>query len=407
MEGKEESKETASVPTRPSQIPILKDVTRFSLANVKEAKAFFEEEGYCVIGAAASPKECASLDAQLLKDVKAMCPTHLKPKDSWSNISWKHLTANDQKNIRRSDGIAQCDAAWEARLLPQIQDKFASFFEVEREELVASMDCVFVGVRPATDDGKMKLWLHADQVRQMFCCGDLSHRLANDWPQAPASSGVYGADFLSIQGYLSLVDATDRKSGQTVVVPRSHRSPESERLAESLETAFGRSRALATFKKHWVLFPPLMQQQLASRAVAVPLLQGDLLLWNSRVAHMGRPGYRRGFALAYNLRSLSEYQARLHRLVAYIRGNGTTHWPITKRTFPLHERGFSKRATGSAPIKPYTPMLLKPDALPRYIIDSESVEAAVEILISSFQGNQQAVKEFLLQFIPPLRASLI
>eukprot|EP00928_Gymnodinium_smaydae_P064238 TRINITY_DN47633_c0_g1_i1.p1 TRINITY_DN47633_c0_g1~~TRINITY_DN47633_c0_g1_i1.p1 ORF type:complete len:432 (-),score=64.15 TRINITY_DN47633_c0_g1_i1:44-1339(-) len=199
--------------------------------------------------------------------------------DTWTTLDGRWPSDNSQTGIVCSRGAGQSPAAWYVRGHDAVQKTFASIWNVPEHQLLTSMDGVVLW-RPWQLKPKMIAeqwrtrggWLHVDQ--------NVARR-----PHLEA-----------IQGMMALTSADSSITGGFVCAPGSHVPSEGAALIKRLGGA-------AKLRRRGDFLAVPCGDPLELQAATVPLKQGDLLLWDSRLVHgsepaPGREAVHNGGALA-------------------------------------------------------------------------------------------------------------
>ena len=206
-----------------------------------------------------------------------------------------------------SQGAAHLGATWYLRGLPRLKEVFTRFWGTE--ELIVSLDGMIIW-RPWSEQEDRRpanLRLHADQ----------------------SPVGKPGCHCL--QGMLPLFPVT-QSTGGTVLVPGSHLI-----AAELLE----RHPAWSETPSHdFCALRP--SDPLQGEEVLVPLMPGDLLLWDSRLVHCGTVGpgmddlisstlARASMCVSMGPRDKASREVLTKRKNAVTEGWAFSHWPWEAR----------------------------------------------------------------------------
>lgn len=192
--------------------------------------------------------------------------------------------------------------AWYIRTRPSVQDVWAAIFGTR--DLVVSFDGACYMPPGLNRSNSKKGWLHVDQA-----------------PNNP--------EWACVQGFVALTSNTEATLG---LVPGSHL-----RFQENTQDVKVRH-------KRWVPLPNLD----ASGVIRVPVEAGDIVLWDSRVAHMNFYGPEERLVQYVSfLPRIGASKRDLHKRQVYFRTKRTTsHW-----AYPLEVVGKQPQTFGNQGLK--------------------------------------------------------
>ena len=216
-------------------------------------KSELEREGFTVIRAVAGEEEVVKAQALTWEWLESLGTGIKKAEpDTWTHSAWP---GHGMGVTMVSQGAAHLGATWYLRGLPRLKEVFTRFWETK--ELIVSLDGMIIW-RPWSEQEDRRpanLRLHADQ------------------------SPVGKPGFHCLQGMVPLFPVT-QITGGTVLVPGSHLM-----AAELLE----RHPAWSERPGHdFCALRP--SDPLQGEEALVPLMPGDLLLWDSRLVHGAKVG---------------------------------------------------------------------------------------------------------------------
>ena len=278
-------------------------------------KSELEREGFTVIRAVAGEEEVEKARALTWEWLESL-DTEIKREepDTWTDEAWPDWPGLKKYGTCKSQGAAHLGATWYLRGLPRLKEVFTRFWGTE--ELIVSLDGMIIW-RPWSEQEDRRpanLRLHADQ------------------------SPVGKPGFHCLQGMLPLFPVTP-SSGGTVLVPRSHLM--AAELMERHPAWTERPR-----QDFCALHP---SDPLQGEEVLVPLMPGDLLLWDSRLVHGAKVGSnyfsdgegvdsailaRTSMCVTMGPRDKASSEVLTKRKQSVHKGWHFTHWPWeTPRTF--------------------------------------------------------------------------
>ena len=279
-----------------------------SLEDEETWKSELDREGFTVIRAVAGEDEVEKARALTWEWLESL-GTGIKKEepDTWTDEAWPDWPGRKKYGTCKSQGAAHLGATWYLRGLPRLKEVFTRFWGTE--ELIVSLDGMIIW-RP---------WSEQEDRRPG------SSKLHMD--QNPAQK----PGFHCVQGMLPLYPVTPSVGG-TMVVPRSHL-----KQAELLSRHKNTSRE--PHRDYRVINPcdPLQGQE-----VLVPLMPGDLLLWDSRLVHCGTVGpgmddlisstlARASMCVSMGPRDKASREVLTKRKNAVTEGWAFSHWPWEAR----------------------------------------------------------------------------
>ncbi|CAJ1429042.1 unnamed protein product [Effrenium voratum] len=215
------------------------------------------DEGYVVFREALGPEEVEHATDLFWKYMGLSTQGKVCREDplSWQSPNWPGQCYNGLIN---SGGVGQSEFMWYVRTRQRVLEAFASLWQVEPADLLASFDgcCAF---RPDARSRTRGGWFHTDQ-----------------------NGLTTGSDFACAQGLVSLTHS-DACTGGFAVIPRSHKHHAKifERWPLERENDFFvLPRSDEMLKAPWE--PHLVQMR-----------AGDLVLWDSRLIHCNVPAWHR------------------------------------------------------------------------------------------------------------------
>ena len=275
------------------------------LEDEKAWKSELERDGFTVIRAVAGEEEVQRARALVWEWLESL-GTGIKRSepDTWTHLAWP---GHGRGVTMVSQGAAHLGATWYLRGLPRLKEVFTKFWGTE--ELIVSLDGIIIW-RPWSEEqdrrpGSSKL--HMDQN--------------------PAKK----PGFQCVQGMLPLYPVTPHVGG-TMVVPRSH-------LMQTELLSRHKNMSGEPDRDYCVINPcdPLQGEE-----VLVPLMPGDLLLWDSRLVHSGKVGpgidevnpttlARASMCVTMGPRDRASREVLTRRKNAVTEGWTFSHWPWEAR----------------------------------------------------------------------------
>ena len=222
-------------------------VERFG--DVQQGVQHLRDHGYAVFANAASPAQTRDIQTRLWDFFEE----RFHPLNRSKPETWDLLPVNEY-GIMLLYGIGQSEAMWRVRELRRVRDVFAAAWD--DEDLICDFGGI-VAFRPhkCTDRWRTpERWYHVDMNVETY------------------------DGFESIQGFLALTDNT-QESGGLVVVPGSHRHHAD--VSRRASTWWG----VENPDHQFLLLEPNDPILRNARPRFVACAEGDLVLWDSRVAH--------------------------------------------------------------------------------------------------------------------------
>jgi hypothetical protein len=222
-------------------------VKRF--ADIQRGIQHLHEHGYAVFRDAASPAQTRDIRKRLWDFFEE----RFHPLNRSKPETWDLLPVNEY-GIMLLYGVGQSEAMWRVRELRRVRDVFAAAWE--DEDLICDFGGV-VAFRPhnCTDRWRTpERWYHVDMNVETY------------------------DGFESLQGFLALTDNTEA-SGGLVVLPGSHRHHAD--VSRRASTWWG----VQNPDHQFLLLEPNDPILRNARPRFVACAEGDLVLWDSRVAH--------------------------------------------------------------------------------------------------------------------------
>ena len=271
-------------------------------------KSELEREGFTVIRAVAGEEQVKEAQALVWEWLESL-DTGIKRSepDTWTDEAWPDWPGRKKYGSCKSQGAAHLGATWYLRGLPRLKEVFTKFWGTE--ELIVSLDGMIIW-RP---------WSEEEDRRPG------SSKLHMD--QNPAKK----PGFQCVQGMLPLFPVTPHVGG-TMVVPRSH-------LMQTELLSRHKNMSGEPDRDYRVINPcdPLQGEE-----VLVPLMPGDLLLWDSRLVHSGKVGpgiddvnpstlARASMCVTMGPRDKASREVLTRRKNAVTEGWTFSHWPWEAR----------------------------------------------------------------------------
>ena len=270
-------------------------------------KSELEREGFTVIRTVAGEEELEKARALTWEWLESLA-TGIKRAEpaTWTDEAWP---GHGMGVTMASQGAAHLGATWYLRGLPRLKEVFTRFWGTE--ELIVSLDGMIIW-RP---------WSEQEDRRPG------SSKLHMD--QNPAQK----PGFHCVQGMLPLYPVTPSVGG-TMVVPRSH-------LKQAELLSRHKNMSGEPHRDYRVINPcdPLQGEE-----ALVPLMPGDLLLWDSRLVHGAKVGSncsddeeghyldpatlaRASLCVTMGPRDMASKEVLTKRKQSLHKGWHFTHWP--------------------------------------------------------------------------------
>jgi len=225
------------------------------LENSEEWLEELKTRGYTVVNQVAKEEEVEKARSLLWKWLSRQGTGIRREKSStWTDEAWPDWPGYKKYGSLKNDGAVHQEAAWFLRGLPSLKRIFELIYKTD--DLIVSMDGLIVWRSWQEDEGRRpsSSGLHVDQ---------------NPFKKP---------GFHCVQGMLPLYPVTPEVGG-TMVVPGSHLDQDKLRSRYPGWSKHGRDYCVLINKD------PLQGSE-----VLIPLQPGDILLWDSRLAHCGRVG---------------------------------------------------------------------------------------------------------------------
>lgn len=283
----------------------------FSPDDTEGLVAYMEEHGYAVVRGAATPSDVDTAKSMLWEFLETEVGMLRNDPETWNDDAFARL-GDLQNGIINGKDFNQDRTCWFIRTLPNVRRSFEALWEGSPygscTDLITSFDGGNI-FRPYHRSGKAK------------------HKTEGGWwhvDQGPTKLGKQ-----SIQGLVSLYDATEQTGG-LCVIPGSHRQ----------------HTDLMSYAPHWehdfVLVPEPDINPLICGGKLVQCKAGDLVLWDSRTVHCNTPalkdptiesGYKDDDLLravvyvCMSPRGMASAETQKLRRAVYTLRVGTSHWP--------------------------------------------------------------------------------
>ena len=287
---------------------------------IESLRDVLERDGFAVLPGVLNPDEVLRARSGVWGAVEELTSGHSTPVMRGDPSTWGGLYDFLPKHgmlFQHYPCLTHSSAAWDTRLHPDVRRAFSEFHGTDK--LYSSFDGISISVPHRTKGmlqefagGGASNWFHIDQVKEPGPC---------------------------VQGLVNLYDV--EVGGATFVgLKGSHRHHaefvQENDLASSSKSEFH----IVGDKEDFFL-------EKGCEAVAVKLCAGDLLLWDSRLVHMGRPPLKKRqepdvrmviYTCWKKTEALSQKQIE-KRLKMFKEGRTSTHggtgfFPTTPRLYP-------------------------------------------------------------------------
>eukprot|EP00730_Choanoeca_flexa_P008762 TRINITY_DN12533_c0_g2_i2.p1 TRINITY_DN12533_c0_g2~~TRINITY_DN12533_c0_g2_i2.p1 ORF type:complete len:379 (+),score=65.46 TRINITY_DN12533_c0_g2_i2:75-1211(+) len=218
-------------------------------------KSHLNDDGYVVVTDLYSAAECQSMINEFESLARKLRPEWIDDDD---RLQFKHqdFLCSFKGGMGHIGPVHHQQYVWDIRQDERIVGAFAAVYNVEPTELYVSMDslCIREPNTVAADDAAMREWYHTDQT--------------------------YSYDFACIQGMVTLRDMPKDESPLRVW-PGAHRKELLKHLTKEGNTTNYRHIDKSDEAKLDQHFPDLRKR------FKVDAPQGSIVLWDSRLPHMG------------------------------------------------------------------------------------------------------------------------
>lgn len=284
-----------------------------------------ETHGVTVVPNILTPQECQDVYQGIWQYYHQLSGGAIRADDI---TTWHHYYDYLPKHamLQQHFHIGHCQAAWNVRQHPNVAGAYATMYQCQPEQLLASFDGVSLHLPPeVTGRGWYKQdWLHVDQA------------YTNSGPQC-------------VQSYVNLLD-THSDDATTTVLLGSHL------LHDEVRQRFNITDTSRFFK----LTPEILQYYLDRGCVyhRISAPAGSIVAWDSRTVHCGseplqtrtRPTMRAVVYVCYMPRANATEKQLQKKREAFQSYRMTSHWPLDTLLFPEHPQTYGKPLPVTHPV---------------------------------------------------------
>ncbi|KAJ9459189.1 hypothetical protein DIPPA_08277 [Diplonema papillatum] len=356
-------------------------------------RSVLSEYGFALVTGVCSPKECSILEEMWQSDLLALAapaaetPGAYPPfvRDAFERVgksveNWPAKTLFENK-FSDKRGLQHGCFAWSARLHPNVQSVFRSYYTALKEDLK-------VNGRPADFDPN-DLCVGIDNT---FFEPTKAAAGANDryWMHADFNSNAQGANEFCVQGVLYTWDATSPRSSTTVILPRSATKVFDQIMGDDFS-----KNTPAHYIPHLRLVDESLRDALVERANRharrIPCPAGSLLLWSSKAAHQGWSiGQRLAQPVCWQPKFDRPIDAYRKKLWLCLAGLPSTHWATIGKLHNTEQTQLVTDVSRASPEQPgHTADLLLPlyPMLVPYGIRDDKIDEWRRVLPQVYPGN--------------------